>query len=238
MIEVGKVRITRTGRAWGKLSVKSTGGLTRIKSGCSLLPCGWSLAFSTWTPAIGRVGLGIPFPRRGQRALPPAQADGGGPDLALLSESLHMHNDVVCGFFGAGLVLVGCLTATPTSAQSSKEWNQCVGKENVTVDRLIAGCSSVIRSGGGTLETLALAFVGRGSALVTKGDVDGAIQDYGQALSLTKSKQFFGFQQSGLCVCSERKFRTCNPRLRSGASSQSERRVDALQPWLRASSGR
>jgi hypothetical protein len=33
MIEVGKVRITRTGRAWGKLSVKSRGGLTESNPG-------------------------------------------------------------------------------------------------------------------------------------------------------------------------------------------------------------
>jgi len=116
-----------------------------------------------------------------------------------------MHNDVVCGFFGAGLVLVGCLTATPTSAQSSKEWNQCVGKEKVTVDRLIAGCSSVIRSGGGTLETLALAFVGRGSALVTKGDVDGAIQDYGQALSLNPNN-FLTFNNRGFAYAAKGNF--------------------------------
>jgi hypothetical protein len=84
LIEVGKVRITTTGRdaLGGKLSVKSTDGLTRIKSGCSLLPCGWSLAFSTWTPLSGALVLAL-------TRSPPEQADGGGPDLALLSESLQ-----------------------------------------------------------------------------------------------------------------------------------------------------
>ena len=91
-----------------------------------------------------------------------------------------MRNDVICGL-GASLIW---LTAIAAGAQSSKEWNQCAGKENVSVDQLIASCSSVIQSGGGTRETLALAFVDRGSALTMKGDLDGAIQDYGQALSL------------------------------------------------------
>ena len=45
----------RRPRAWGKLSVKLTDGLTRIKSRCSLRPSRWSLAFrETWTPAAGR----------------------------------------------------------------------------------------------------------------------------------------------------------------------------------------
>jgi len=57
-------------------------------------------------------------------------------------------------------------------------------KESVTIDQVIAGCSSVIHNGRGTPETLAQALIGRGSALLTKGDITGAIQDFSQALSL------------------------------------------------------
>jgi tetratricopeptide (TPR) repeat protein len=113
-----------------------------------------------------------------------------------------MRNDVICGPLSAGLI---CLAAITAGAQSSKEWNQCVGKENVTVDQLIAGCSSVIRNGGGTRETLALAFVGRGSALMAKGDVDGAIQDYGQALSLNPNN-FLAFNNRGFAYAAEGDF--------------------------------
>jgi hypothetical protein len=44
----------RAGRAWGKLSVTLTDGLTRIKSRCYLRPSRWSLAFrETWILAGG-----------------------------------------------------------------------------------------------------------------------------------------------------------------------------------------
>ena len=103
-----------------------------------------------------------------------------------------MRRNVVCVFLGVSVMGAGCLTAIPALAQSSEEWNRCAGKDGAAIDQLIDGCTVVIQSGRETPEKLALALVGRGSAYMTKGDYDRAIQDYDRAVSLDP-QNFLGF---------------------------------------------
>src|SRR5712691_4191982 len=94
---------------------------------------------------------------------------------------------VVRSLLGASIVLAGCLTAVYALAQTSMDWDRCVGKDGATLDHQIDACTIVIQSVGETPKRLALAFIGRGSLHMIKGDYDHAIQDYDQAIPLDPS---------------------------------------------------
>jgi len=96
----------------------------------------------------------------------------------------HIRWQATQRFLGASVLLAGCLKAIPALAQTSREWDRCAGKDSATLDQRINGSTSVIHSAGETPKNLALAFMGRGSAYMTKGDFDRAIQDYDQAIWL------------------------------------------------------
>src|SRR5580704_526476 len=83
---------------------------------------------------------------------------------------------------GASL-LSFALVAAAASAQPSR--NACFSTDaNTSLDLRIDSCTSVIESGSLPQDGLAVAFQNRGSALVAKGDTDGAIRDYDQAIKL------------------------------------------------------
>src|SRR5258706_3801384 len=100
----------------------------------------------------------------------------------------------------AGVLLTACL-ALPVGAQASTEWGRCAGKDTGNIDQMIDGCSMVIQSGTEPAERLALAFVARASAYMTRGDYDRAIHDYDRAVALdsTNSLAFSnrGFAYAG-----------------------------------------
>lgn len=74
------------------------------------------------------------------------------------------------------------LLAGPAGAQTRDEnWALC---ESGDTDRGIAACTTLIESGGETLENLAIAHSNRGITLSDKGEFERAIADYERALQL------------------------------------------------------
>lgn|SRR5262249_14464224 len=71
-----------------------------------------------------------------------------------------------------------------SSAQLSKEWNQCTGREGSAPDVIIQGCTVVIQAGEETGTRMAAAFNNRGVAYRYKGDKDRALADINQAIQL------------------------------------------------------
>jgi tetratricopeptide (TPR) repeat protein len=74
--------------------------------------------------------------------------------------------------------------AGSASAQTQQERRWCEGEDGATLTQRIDGCSSVIKAAHDTGEKLAEFFNLRGVAYRLKGDLDRAIQDYGQAIKL------------------------------------------------------
>src|SRR5262249_52507063 len=83
----------------------------------------------------------------------------------------------------ASFSLVAML-AEPASAQSSKEWNQCTGREGPAPDVIIQGCTAVIQGNQNTPTELAAAYNNRGVAYRYKGENDRALQDLNEAIRL------------------------------------------------------
>ncbi len=82
-------------------------------------------------------------------------------------------------------ILAGALLAgTSARAQKPEERRWCEGEDAATLEQRIVGCSAVIKAGRDKGEKLAEAFNNRGIAYRHKGDLDRAIQDYGQAIKL------------------------------------------------------
>jgi tetratricopeptide (TPR) repeat protein len=80
---------------------------------------------------------------------------------------------------------IALLTAASASlAQNPQERRWCEGEDGATLAQRIEGCSSVIKAGRESGEKLAEAFNNRGLAYRTKGEIDRAIQDYGEAIKL------------------------------------------------------
>ena len=88
--------------------------------------------------------------------------------------------------FCAATLLSATLAATGSSvaAQTQQEQRWCEGADAATPTQRIDGCSSVIKADHDKGEQLAEAFNARGVAYRLKGEVDRAIQDYGQAIKL------------------------------------------------------
>jgi tetratricopeptide (TPR) repeat protein len=80
------------------------------------------------------------------------------------------------------ILLMACsFWAGTARAQSTHDeyLSWCTGN---VLDRKVLGCTSLINSGQETPETLAIAYLNRGNALVDNGQIDTAIQDYDQSL--------------------------------------------------------
>jgi len=82
------------------------------------------------------------------------------------------------------LLAAGLAAALPgvAAAQTlAQQWTLCRGDDD---DRLIRGCSAIIRSGRETPENLAVAFANRGRAWSEKGEYDRAMRDFDNAVRL------------------------------------------------------
>ena len=88
-----------------------------------------------------------------------------------------------------GLVVLATMavSALPAAAQEApadraqaEAW--CVNREKVSMDRQIAGCTSLIEAGQESVDNIAIAFSNRGNAYRLKGELDRAIADYDQAI--------------------------------------------------------
>src|SRR6516165_12258686 len=88
--------------------------------------------------------------------------------------------------FSAATLLSATLAAAGSSvtAQTQQEQRWCEGADAATPTQRIDGCSSVIKADHDKGEQLAEAFNARGVAYRLKGEVERAIQDYGQAIKL------------------------------------------------------
>jgi tetratricopeptide (TPR) repeat protein len=87
-----------------------------------------------------------------------------------------MHGRALAVFLAAGTLLAGA-----ARAQSNRDQNLawCTGDD---LERKMRGCSALIESGQETPETLAIAFLNRGSALDDNGQIDLAIENYDEAI--------------------------------------------------------
>jgi tetratricopeptide (TPR) repeat protein/transglutaminase-like putative cysteine protease len=74
---------------------------------------------------------------------------------------------------------------------------RCAGSDNAPVDRRVAACSAVIKSGEETPQSLALALSNRGHAYRIKGDYPRALQDFNQAIRRVPSLAY-AFNGRGL----------------------------------------
>ena len=92
--------------------------------------------------------------------------------------------ELVGRFAGALALAVILLPGAPARAQKPEERHWCQGEDAATAEQRISGCSAVIRAGRDRGEQLAEAFNNRGLAYRIKGDLDRAIQDYGQAIKI------------------------------------------------------
>ena len=84
----------------------------------------------------------------------------------------------------AGVVALAVIGGTTAYAQTQQQLDWCNGKEGVTPDLKISGCTKVIQSGKYKGAPLAAAFYLRGTAYGNKGQYDRASQDYDQATRL------------------------------------------------------
>ena len=90
----------------------------------------------------------------------------------------------------ACVVYVAVVFVSLPAVASSQEWTWCDGGAGIDVDRRIAGCTKIIKSGKETPEKLATAFNNRGNAHHNKGDYDLAVQDFDQAIKLSPTFAF------------------------------------------------
>jgi tetratricopeptide (TPR) repeat protein len=83
------------------------------------------------------------------------------------------------------IVLFGSiLQAVPLAAQTAQDRKVCEGENGASAAQRIEACSTAIKGAKEKGEKLAELFHNRGIAYRLKGDLDHAIQDYGQAIKL------------------------------------------------------
>src|SRR3974390_551067 len=82
------------------------------------------------------------------------------------------------------LSAIVAVAGSSVAAQTQQEQRWCEGEDGATLTQRIDGCSSVIKAANDKGEKLAETFNARGVAYRLKGDLDRAIQDYGQAIKL------------------------------------------------------
>ena len=86
--------------------------------------------------------------------------------------------------FAVLLLSATLATADAAAAQTPQQQRWCDGEEGATPSQRIDACSSVIKAAHDKGDKLAEAFNARGVAYRVKGDLERAIQDYGQAIKL------------------------------------------------------
>lgn len=80
-----------------------------------------------------------------------------------------------------GLIVIGLEVPIKSVSANSKNWKDCESREP---DRMIRGCSPIIKAGKDTRKNLAIAYNNRGIAYREKGEYDRAIADFTQAIKL------------------------------------------------------
>jgi tetratricopeptide (TPR) repeat protein len=89
------------------------------------------------------------------------------------------------------LILMGLVQFAPVTAWADEfqalNWCERRDEKAISVEQSIAGCTTMIESGRLTGEDLATAYIDRGNAYLSKGDLDHAISDYGQVIRLDPS---------------------------------------------------
>jgi tetratricopeptide (TPR) repeat protein len=81
-------------------------------------------------------------------------------------------------------LVISVLLNARASAQNSREWRQCIGREGPIANVVIEGCTAIIQAARETPAKLAIAFNNRGVAHRLNGEYDKALQDYEQAIRL------------------------------------------------------
>lgn len=104
---------------------------------------------------------------------------------------------------GVALVFGALPAAAQTNRDEALSW--CKGLDGATPDRIIAGCTWLIRSGQEDRQSIALAFERRGGARRTVNDPDGAATDLDEAIRLDPAAAS-AFGQRGLLRESRRDF--------------------------------
>jgi tetratricopeptide (TPR) repeat protein len=85
---------------------------------------------------------------------------------------------------GVALLLAGGLLCAPPAFALTKLEIACAGSAGATIEQRIAACTKIIASGRGTAHDRAVAFNNRGGAFYYKGQVERAMADYEQAITL------------------------------------------------------
>ncbi len=105
---------------------------------------------------------------------------------------------VAARYLSSAILLTGVLLAGATAlAQTPQERRACEGEDAATPDQRIAGCSAAIRAARDKSDKLSEVFNNRGVAYRLKGELDRAIQDYGQAIKLN-AKFAMAFNNRGV----------------------------------------
>ena len=87
-------------------------------------------------------------------------------------------------FAGATFIVVLGVAATPATALTQQQIDQCVNRDGTSPEQWISACTAAIQSGRWSGNGLAWAYNNRGNAYQAKGNYDQAIADYNQAIQL------------------------------------------------------
>jgi tetratricopeptide (TPR) repeat protein len=82
------------------------------------------------------------------------------------------------------LIAADAIPARSGHAQTAEQREWCDGKRGASLAQQIAGCTTIIESGGDSTRTPPAAFFNRGNAHSRQGEYDLAIQDFDQAIKL------------------------------------------------------
>src|SRR6185437_490143 len=85
---------------------------------------------------------------------------------------------------GLALLLAQAAQAQVPSPQDAGDQKRCTGEWRANVDERIAACTTLISSGHYQTINLAILHDNRGMALRAKGDVDGALKDFSEAIGI------------------------------------------------------
>ena len=87
----------------------------------------------------------------------------------------------------------------------SQQLDQCSGKNGVSADQQILGCSALINSGRGNDRGLSQALYNRGNAYAANGDFERGIADYDQAIRLNPTMAV-AFDNRGVAYSNKKQF--------------------------------
>lgn len=91
----------------------------------------------------------------------------------------------------------------PTTFSQQLDW--CSGKNGISADQQISGCSALIDSGQGNNRGLSEALYNRGNAYATNGNFERAIADYDQAIRLNPTMAV-AFDNRGVAYSKKKQF--------------------------------